>query len=68
MDITFSYIMKISHKQIELLDVVCKGFQFKGYNDTKTIITRAEAKEAGNLLKQLKASNNRQLPPTIGIL
>ena len=54
MDITISYIMKISHKQIELLDVVCKGFQFKGYNDTKTIITRAEAKEAGNLLKELK--------------
>ena len=46
--------MKISDKQIELLDIICKGFKFRSYNDTKTIITRAEAKEAGNLLKQLK--------------
>ena len=57
MDITFSYIMKISQKQIELLDTVCRAFQFEGYNDTKTIITRAEAKEAGNLLNLLNNFN-----------
>jgi len=46
--------MKISQKQIELLDTVCRGFKFKGPTDTDTVIGRAEAKEAGILLKKLK--------------
>ena len=54
--------MKISDKQIELLDTVCKGFQFNGYKDTKTIITRAEAKKAGSLLKKLKEEIIKNYP------
>ena len=54
--------MKISQKQTELLDTVCKAFTFRSYNDTKTIITRAEANKAGSLLKKLKEEIIKNYP------
>ena len=47
--------MKVTQKHEDMLNKVCKAFKFTDLNDTNTVITSAEAKEAGKLLKKFKA-------------
>ena len=46
--------MKCTKQQLELLDAVCKGFNFKSSSDTETTITRLDALKAGTVIQQLK--------------
>ena len=46
--------MKVTQKQLELLDIICKGFQFKNSSDSETTITRVEAIKAGKVIQRLK--------------
>jgi hypothetical protein len=46
--------MKITERQKELLDNVCKGFNFKNANDKVTKINREDAKAAGSVIKKLR--------------
>ena len=46
--------MKVTGKQLELLDKVCKGFKFKNSSDSETTITRVEAIKAGKVIQRLK--------------
>jgi len=46
--------MKITQRQNELLDEICKGFHFKSANDRITKINRIDAEEATEIIKSLR--------------
>ena len=46
--------MKRTNKQLELLNAVCKGFNFKHSSDVETTITRMDALNAEKIIQQLK--------------
>ena len=47
-------MVKITKRQTEILDVLCKGFTFNGFNDKETIISREQCEGATHVITKLR--------------